>query len=272
MDERYDMVRTVRDKRYVYIRNYMPHRIYGQHIAYMFETPTTRVWQQKYLRAEATPEQFAFWEKKPMEELYDLENDPDEVYNLARSARPHHLKILERMRKAQREHALRIRDIGFLPEGEIHSRSSNSTPYEVAQDENQYPLERILAAAEWAASTNATPPTEFLRDKDSAVRFWGVMGLLIRGATSGPELEAALSDASPYVRVTAAEALRRSSVLAHESSADKNGLYAAMWALNALDVVRGAFEMPAPPTQKLPQRVSEYIPRLLESLKTQKKL
>src|SRR5689334_20655654 len=29
MDERYDMMRSVRDQRYVYIRNYMPHRTYG---------------------------------------------------------------------------------------------------------------------------------------------------------------------------------------------------------------------------------------------------
>src|SRR5205807_2029380 len=35
MDERYDLVRSVTDGRYVYIRNYMPHKIYGQHIDYM---------------------------------------------------------------------------------------------------------------------------------------------------------------------------------------------------------------------------------------------
>jgi len=29
MDERYDLVRSVRDKRYMYVRNYMPHRIAG---------------------------------------------------------------------------------------------------------------------------------------------------------------------------------------------------------------------------------------------------
>ena len=48
MDERYDMVRVVRDKRYIYIRNYMPHKIYGQYIAYMFQTPTTQVWKDLY--------------------------------------------------------------------------------------------------------------------------------------------------------------------------------------------------------------------------------
>ena len=39
VDEQYDMVRVVRDKRYIYIRNYMPHKIYGQYISYMFARP-----------------------------------------------------------------------------------------------------------------------------------------------------------------------------------------------------------------------------------------
>ena len=42
------MVRTVRDKRYVYVRNYMPHKIYGQHIGYMFEMPTAQVWKKGF--------------------------------------------------------------------------------------------------------------------------------------------------------------------------------------------------------------------------------
>ena len=55
MDERYDMVRVVRDKRYIYIRNYMPHKIYGQYIAYMFQTPTTQVWKDLYDQGELQP-------------------------------------------------------------------------------------------------------------------------------------------------------------------------------------------------------------------------
>jgi uncharacterized sulfatase len=265
MDERYDLVRTVRDRQYVYVRNYMPHKIYGQHIAYMFETPTTRVWQRTYALGQGEPEQFAFWMKKPMEELYDLANDPDEVHNLTWSAS--HQEILARMRKAQQEHARKIRDIGFLPEGEIHSRSSNSTPYEVAQDDRKYPLERILAAAEWAASTNSEPAAKFLQDEDSAVRFWGVMGLLIRGVKGGPELERALNDSSPYVRIIAAEALGRTEPLAQLSSADEHGLYVALWALNALDTLRGSFGHLLAPKSTVPPRLQEYVPRLLESLR-----
>ena len=48
MDERMDLVRSVTDGRYVYLRNYYPHVSQGQRVAYQFETPTTRVWRELY--------------------------------------------------------------------------------------------------------------------------------------------------------------------------------------------------------------------------------
>ncbi len=64
MDERYDLVRSVTDGRYVYIRNYMPHLIYGQYLNYMFQTPTTQVWKQLYDEGKLQPPQTFFWERK----------------------------------------------------------------------------------------------------------------------------------------------------------------------------------------------------------------
>jgi len=87
------------------------------------------------------------------EELYDLANDPDEVHNLAGSAAHH--EVLAKLRDAQRSLALQIRDVGFLPEGEIHSRSVGTTPYDMGHDASKYPLERILAVAEAAAGLEA---------------------------------------------------------------------------------------------------------------------
>ena len=87
MDERYDMTRAVRDRRYIYIRNYKPHKLYGQHVAYMFQTPTTRVWHSLFQAGKLNAAQSHFWKTKPAEELYDLEADPDEIRNLADSMR-----------------------------------------------------------------------------------------------------------------------------------------------------------------------------------------
>jgi uncharacterized sulfatase len=253
MDERYDMVRSVRNGRYIYIRNYMPHLIYGQFIAYQFETPTTRVWKQLYDDGKLKPPQTFFWEPKPPEELYDLQADPDEVKNLAGS--PEHQAVLGELRKAQQEHVLKIRDVGFLPESEMHRRSAGSTPYELGHDPKKYPLEKILAMAELASSLKlaATPQlTDGLKDADSGVRYWAALGLLMRGAEavefSRAELHAALKDEAPGVRVVAANALGQFGkneesaglalmTLRELAPPDKNGTYVSLEALNAIDAL-----------------------------------
>ncbi|MCO6458653.1 MAG: sulfatase-like hydrolase/transferase [Pirellulaceae bacterium] len=250
MDERYDMVRSVRDQRYVYIRNYMPHKIYGQYIAYMFETPTTRVWKQLYDQGQLQPPRTYFWERKPPEELYDLQNDPDEVRNLASSTE--HAEVLERLRAAQRKWAYEIRDLGFLPEYEIHERSAGTTPYEMGHDQARYDLRRIGRTAELASSLadDATGQLiERLGDDDSAVRYWAAQGLLMRGATAvraaRQPLREALSDQSPVVQILAAQALSQYGdeqdlkqslpLLLKYADVSSHGLYLSMLALNGLD-------------------------------------
>lgn len=224
MDERYDMVRSATDGRYVYIRNYMPHKIYGQYIAYMFETPTTRVWKEHYDAGKLNAAQKKFWETKPYEELYDLRADRDEVNNLAAS-QP---RILARMRKALDEWILSTGDRGFLPEAEIHETRAS------------YDLPRIKAMAERAANMQGPPPEDGLRDRDSAVRYWAVIGYIIRKRPAGWLAE----DASPSVRALAAESMGRygevadapkaAEVLLELGNAAKHGQYVAMLALNGL--------------------------------------
>ena len=250
MDERYDMVRVARDKRYIYIRNYMPHKIYGQYIAYMFQTPTTKVWKQLYDDGKLSAPQTYFWETKQPEEFYDLQSDPDEVNNLADSKE--HQEVLARLRKAQQDCELRIRDIGFLPEDEIHTRSAGSTPYDLGHDNDSYPLRRIMAAAELASSLKSEETPELinlLSDEDSAVRYWAATGLLMRGekavATAHKQLKQRLSDDSPSVRVAAAQSLAQFGqaedlekallILVDHANVGQHGIYVAMLALNALD-------------------------------------
>ena len=255
MDERYDLVRSVRDQRYVYIRNYMPHKIYGQYLDYMFQTPTTRVWKERYDLGQLTHAQRRFWETKPPEELYDLVEDPDEVNNLARHLS--HKPILRRLRRVQQDWIRQIRDVGFLPEAEIHTRSVDSSPYEMGHDDTQFPFDRIMRMAEWASSPKEGATTILfggLLDDDSAVRYWSVMGLLMwqeQGVAGGRDAlrRALTNDPSPSVRIAAAEALGRYgkaedldlalTTLAELSRPDAGNYYVALQALGAIDALGG---------------------------------
>ncbi len=284
MDERYDMVRTVRDQRYIYIRNYMPHKIYGQHVAYMFQTPTTQKWHDLYHAGKLNAAQSHFWKTKPAEELYDLQADPDEVNNLAGSKK--HATILERLRKAHVEHTFAIRDVGFLPEGQIHSRAGEGAPYTMGHNKKAYPMERVFRAADLASRGGTTDQLiKLLNDPDSAVRYWGAMGFLMReqkGVAAGQaSLRKALNDKAPAVACIAAEALARfgqgkDTALALEkllalANGDQQTVFTAMLALNALDYTDAKAKPHAAAIAALPRkakvtppRMGNYIIRLIE--------
>ncbi len=77
MDERTDLVRSVSNGRFVYIRNFMIHLSPAQHVAYQFETPTTAQWKRLFDEGKCNAAQSAFWTTpRPAEELYDLSRDP----------------------------------------------------------------------------------------------------------------------------------------------------------------------------------------------------
>ena len=213
MDERPDFSRSMRDSRYLYIRNYLPFLPHGQFLAYQDQTPTTSVWRKLYERGELNPIQTAFWEPKAPEELYDLQEDPHETKNLAGDASQR--AVLERFRKAHLTATLRFRDTGFLPEGELVALDPETTRWEYAQHEQTYPLKRIYEFADQAVR-RATPIQTLLSEADEGdpvIRYWLAVGYLVRGATavvSAPEpLVKLLDDPSPSVRIVAAEAAAR---------------------------------------------------------------
>lgn len=293
MDERYDMVRVVRNKRYLYIRNYMPHKPYGQHVGYMFVTPTTRIWKEMFDAGELNAAQSHFWKTKPYEELYDLEEDPDEVNNLASS--PKHRNVLDELRKAHEDWVFRVRDVGFLPEGEIHRRAKMSTPYEVGHNPDLYPLKEIYRVANAAASMDLSQ-IPFLIDMldadDSAVRFWAALGLQMRGETglqaAQSELrEVAKTDPSNEVRVVAAETLSKygdeedlklgNKTLIELANPETSDNYVSIRALNAIDQLGEKASSLKPQVEKLPKngkwqppRAGGYVSRLLEKIESDK--
>jgi N-sulfoglucosamine sulfohydrolase len=213
MDERYDMMRAVRDKRYKYIRNFMPHLIYGQFLEYLWRMPATRSWENMYKEGKCLGPQKLFWETKPPEELFDIQSDPDEVKSLVDD--PARRETLDRMRKALDTWILEVGDLGFLPEAEMLERSKGAPPFETARDPRKYDQERILGAANLAIQKkpeHLPRLIEMLDDEDSAVRYWAAVGCRVLGRDALPAIEklrSRLKDTASSVRIVAAEILAK---------------------------------------------------------------
>lgn len=245
MDERYDMSRAVRDQKYRYIRNYMPYRIYGQHLEYLWRAPSIRSWEKAYKNGECNEIQSRFWETKPAEELYDTENDPWEVNNLA--GNPEYKDVLVRMRQANKDWMMRIYDTGFVPEADRIDRAGD-TPFYDYMRSGKIELKPIIDAAETATlgnPENMDQMKSYLQNNESAIRYWGATGLLILGdkaASAKDALKAALNDKSANVVVVAAEALYN---LGEKEAAKKALLgvlqnpnsFARCHALNSIDCI-----------------------------------
>ena len=211
MDERVDMMRTVRDERFKYHRNYLPHLPFAQPIEYMDLLPTMKELRRLSAAGQLTGAAAHFMAPaKAAEELYDLRADPHETRNL--SGLPEFQPVLQRMRAAHLQWARDTRDLSLLPETEMRARAEGSSPYEIARRGDTFPLERLLQTAELTRSgVEALPKmVEALKDGDSAVRYWGASALTVLGTNARPAAEAMakmLTDSSPNVRIAAAHAL-----------------------------------------------------------------
>lgn len=115
MDETYDLIRSARDTRFKYLRNYAPRRPYAQNITYMNQMPTMKEWRRLNVEGQLTgAPALHFRETKPVEELFDTEADPHEVVNLAE--RPEYAETLTRMRAALERWQEDVGDSGLIPE------------------------------------------------------------------------------------------------------------------------------------------------------------
>lgn len=264
MDERYDMIRTVGDGRWRYIRNYMPHRPWGQHQAFEWLAKGYQDWEAAHRAGTLDAVQDRFFGKKPYEELYDLAADPHQIRNLAgeASAAPR----LAAMRRALDAHMVAIHDNGFVPEGmagEGHGQS---------RDPSLYPLAEVMALAAVAARGDPADVPRLaaaLGSPNAVVRYWAATGLLIRGAAAAPAraaIEQAMrTDPAPQVRVVAAEAAAmlgasREAIAFLARLVDAPpGWQVQLQALNALTFVGEAARPALPSVRRAADSEQEYV-------------
>ena len=218
MDERYDIIRAVRDRRFKYIRNYEPFKTYYQYM----NTPEKGRLMREIRRVEAlsdiSPGVARFLEPiKAKEELYDTDADPHEMHNLA--ADPMFAAELKRMRQAHLDWVLQTRDLGLVPEAEINARQAKlGSAWAILSNPDAGDL---ISKLRDAASLSLDGPKaaakmiETLHEEDATIRYWACVGLgnIAREIPASQKDEAAiglqvcLKDKSENVRVAAARAL-----------------------------------------------------------------
>ena len=202
LDNCNEVIRTIRSEKYRYIRNFLPHRPYASFWpdGGFFETPPEKgtpehdFWDTSCLPGELKvhdpdgvflmpiPEAYSaylIWQaKKPFEELYDVENDPEEIANLTDD--PEYSDLKDQMRTQLFEWMIETRDLGLIDETEMIVRATeyDGVNYEVGAHCENYA--HILETADFPRLGEAGRAglIDRLDDPDSAVRYWAITGLM----------------------------------------------------------------------------------------------
>lgn len=185
VDEVFDLTRSVRSERYLYIRNYMPHLSWMQTSVYSDTGDIQREIRQ-YATEHAdtlTPAQRTYAAPtRPVEEFFDVTTDPQNVSNLLDGElTPEQSAALEIHRAALSKKRLEILDLGVLPESIMadYVVEENRPLREIAlgKSDHRPDLDAIWTAADLVGKGTRDELIDLTYSGDDAIRFWGVIGL-----------------------------------------------------------------------------------------------
>ena len=219
MDERYDIIRTVRGPQYRYIRNFEPLKPYYQYMNTPEKGATMQEIRKKEASGQLDPVMALFSaHEKPVEELYDTHADPFEIHNLADD--PAFSQRLSEMRHALSKWQNEIGDVGLIPEAEIEILEQDAgSRFAILQSttKNSSTGKRLALLVDIATSASEGPAgipklLDALQNEDASIRYWAATGIGNIGPAATSTLKRvveSLNDPSPSVRIAAARAVAK---------------------------------------------------------------
>ena len=271
VDEVHDTARSVRNHRYLYIRNFQPHLGYNQPTAW----PDLGEIRHEFYRLSTsntlTPPQRHFVSPtRPVEELYDCIQDPLNLNNLITSSKPEHKKAANQLRSELFRNIQETRDLGFLPEAYFWELCPPTALYDFARNGTQYGYDQ-QRLVEIAKKVGSAPSDEFaddLKAKDPNVRYWAALGLSASKKLTNKAiktLHTALNDSSISVRIESANALARhghlgKSIAVLADSLDSNNLAAVQHAARCIELLGKAAQAAIPAMKKCDKRMKVIRP------------
>lgn len=208
-DEKYDLVRTLRQGDWKYVRNYEAFLPDGLQNNYRYRMLAYAEWRELFRRGELDAIRSRFFLPKPVESLYDLRADPHETEDLATD--PRHGERLGQMRGRLRQRLTAWPDLSFFPEPVLVGEAMDD-PIAFGRSHASR-IGRLMDTADLALLSwdEAWPKlSAALADPDPWVRHWAVIAASCFGAEAAPlaaEVLGLADDPEPLVASRVAEFL-----------------------------------------------------------------
>ena len=211
-DEKYELVRTLRIGNWKYVRNFEPFYPDGLQNNYRYKCLAFQQWRELFEQGKLEGAALQFFQPKAPEALYDLENDPDEVNNLA--ADPTNANRLAQMRAQLDDRLKSMPDLSFVTEAVMvdaavenptafgQSHSGQIGTYIDTVNLALLPLNEALPQLQYALDPE--------QEDDPWVRYWALVACSTLGEdvkSLQPQIERLMLDVEPLVVMRAVEYL-----------------------------------------------------------------
>jgi arylsulfatase A-like enzyme len=208
-DEKYDHVRTLREGRFHYVRNYQGFYPDGLQNNYRYRMLAFEEWRTLWKAGKLNAEQSQFFERRPAEQLFDVAADPHEVKNLADD--PEHAKVLADLRGKLSAKVKSLNDLSFYPESEMVQKAlGDGIGY---GESHAKEIARLVDIADLALVPFKKAQRKLKRainSKNPWERYWGLTTASVIGAPAKAlvaDAKKRLKDANLMVRWRAVEFL-----------------------------------------------------------------
>ena len=199
IDDSLGIDRTVIKGKYVYTKMFYPYLPMVREQGYAYDSDLLVAIRRELLRGSLTEVQLVPFQPFIQEYLYDIEADMWELNNLAHN--PMYKDLLQELRTEMIRYAKDIKDLGFIPEFEIHRRIQTKEPMSLRDD---YNIDAIVDAAMLVGQENVlSEQMELLQSNDPLVRYWAAVGIYVQG-------EKAISQKEQIIKVLEEESFEGS--------------------------------------------------------------
>jgi arylsulfatase A-like enzyme len=213
LDERQDLVRSIRTRKYRYVRNLMPWYPALQHVAYGEQNETLKEMRGLLAAGTLSDQRQQWFRERRAEELYDLDADPWEIENLAEHPEMAEILTLHRAEcdRWQRE----TLDVHLIPEVMLEEEARRTGGVRARIFRGPEGRERLARILEAAKSASAMPRHAGVRqsvaDEDPVIYWWNLTGVIRRGDIFAniENFREASGHTSPAIRILGAIGLAR---------------------------------------------------------------